>query len=386
MKVSTRLGLVGALSILAVPASIGASAKTKPAPEPAPAVKAEVASPAVSAVAVAPLPEIVAVVEGVNITKEELEARLVAALASQHMDPTALPPEQRAQAYQQLLEQLITDRLLTKRAADEKVTPEDVAAAIEKIKSRLGSEDAFKAALEQRGETLEKLQKDIADNLKVQHWLEAQMKGKDEVTEADAKEFFDKNQEQFKRPEQVRASHILLMVPKDAKPEVVAEKEKQAKAISERAKKKGEDFAVMAKELSEDPSAKSNSGDLDYFSKDQMVPEFANKAFTMKKDEISDPVRTDYGFHIIKLTDHRDASTMTFEDSKARLLPYLQQQKKQELAKTIIQGIREKADVKINLPVTEESTPPPAAAPESAPAPTAPTAPKADPAPKKAAK
>src|SRR5205814_9269003 len=114
----------------------------------------------------------------------------------------------------------------------------------------------------------------------------------------------------------------------DAKPEVVAEKKKAAEAIAVRVKK-GEAFDKVAKELSEDPSAKENSGDLDFFSKDQMVPEFSKAAFAMKKDEISDPVRSKFGFHVIKLTDRKAAETVPLEKAKPQLVAFLQRQKKE---------------------------------------------------------
>lgn len=93
------------------------------------------------------------------------------------------------------------------------------------------------------------------------------------MTDKDAETFYKANTDKFVSPAEVRASHILVRVPPESKPEVVVEKQKAAEAIAARVKK-GEDFAKLAKELSEDPSAKENSGDLNFFGKEQMVPEF----------------------------------------------------------------------------------------------------------------
>ncbi len=150
----------------------------------------------------------------------------------------------------------------------------------------------------------------------------------------------------------MRASHILIKVPPDAKPEVVVEKKKAAQAIADRVKK-GEDFAKLAKELSEDPSAKENSGDLNFFGKEQMVPEFSEAAFKMKTGEISDPVRSQFGYHIIKVTDRHDAGTVPLEKVKPKLLAYLKSQKVEAL-KT---EIRSKAEVKVNLPAPAPEVP-----------------------------
>ena len=81
-----------------------------------------------------------------------------------------------------------------------------------------------------------------------------------------------------------------------------------------------------------------------------MVPEFSDAAFGMKKDEISDPVRSQFGYHIIKVTDHKGGEKVSLEQVKPQLVAYLQRQKKQKEMGEVIRGIREKADVKVNLP------------------------------------
>ena len=107
-----------------------------------------------------------------------------------------------------------------------------------------------------------------------------------------------------------------------------------------------------------------------------MVPEFSEAAFKMKKDEISEPVRSQFGFHVIKVTDHKDGETVTLEKAKPKLLTFLKQQKRQGEIEKVVKGIREKADVKINLPDApkgpaagaapgvEEAVTPPVSAPE----------------------
>ena len=351
----------GSLSIalslcLAAPASLLAADKKKPAPAPQPpAAPAE--APAAKPVA---LPDTVAVVDGTEIKKDELEKAFNNVLAARQMKPDSIPAEQRMQGYRMILDEIIIDKLISKRAAETPVTDEEMKAQWERIKGNFGSEDELKKQVEAAGETLEKVKKGLHDRLAEEHWLDEQIKDKVNVTDAEAEDFYKKNPDAFKKPEEVRASHILVKVEKDAKPEVVEEKKKAAQAIADRVKK-GEDFAKLAKELSEDPSAKQNSGDLDFFSKEQMVPEFSKAAFAMKKDEISDPVRSDFGFHVIKVTDHKDAETVTLEKAKPQLVAYLTRQKKQEEIQKVVADVRAKADVKINLP--EAPAPAPAPAP-----------------------
>ena len=355
----------GSLSIalslcLAAPASLLAADKKKPAPAPQPPA-APAAAPAAKPV---PLPETVAVVDGTEIKKDELEKAFTNLLSARKMSPDAIPAEQRIQGYRMILDEMIVDKLIAKRAADTPVTDEEMKAQWERIKGNFGSEDELKKQVEAAGETIDKVKKGLHDRLAEEHWMDAQVKDKANVTDAEAEDFYKKNPDEFKSPEQVRASHILVRVEKDAKPEVVTEKEKAAQTIADRVKK-GEDFAKLAKELSEDPSAKQNSGDLDFFTKEQMVPEFSKAAFSMKKDEISNPVRSDFGFHVIKVTDHKDAETVTLEKAKPQLIAFLSRQKKQAEIQKVVADIRAKADVKINLP---EPPAPPASAPVPAPA------------------
>jgi parvulin-like peptidyl-prolyl isomerase len=122
-----------------------------------------------------------------------------------------------------------------------------------------------------------------------------------------------------------------------------------ADAIAVRVKG-GEAFDKLAAELSEDPSAKQNSGDLNFFTREQMVPEFANAAFGMQKGEISAPIKSQFGFHIIQLTDRKDAETMVLESVKPRLLAFLNQRMRDTQIQKVLTELREKAEVKILLP------------------------------------
>jgi parvulin-like peptidyl-prolyl isomerase len=348
----------GSLSIslslcLAASASLLAADTRKPPAADAPAAKPFV------------LPETVAVVEGSEVKKAELEKAFENMLAARQMSASAIPEDQRLQGYRIVLEDLVMDKLLIKRSAETKVSDDEIKGQWERIKGNFGSEEELKKQIEAAGETIDKVKKGLHDRLAEEHWLDSQIGDKANVTDADAEDFYKKNPDAFKQPEQVRASHILVSVDKDAKPEVVAQKQKAAQAIADRAKK-GEDFAKMAKELSEDPSAKKNSGDLDFFTKDKMVPEFSTAAFAMKKDEISNPVRSEFGFHVIKVTDRKAPETVSLEKAKPQLLAFLKQQKKQAEIQKVVEGIRAKADVKINLP--EPPAPAPGAGASPAPA------------------
>jgi peptidyl-prolyl cis-trans isomerase C len=165
--------------------------------------------------------------------------------------------------------------------------------------------------------------------------------------------------------EEVRARHILFRAdPKDAKALEAAEQ--KARAALERIKN-GEDFAAVAKELTEDPSGKENGGDLDYFTKDQMVPEFANIAFQMQPGQISNPIRTPFGWHIIKLEDRRNRQVPEFEKVRDQIAAFLVRRAQSELIAQLREGAKvERLDAKGNV-----ISPPPANAPPASKAPPA---------------
>jgi parvulin-like peptidyl-prolyl isomerase len=350
------------------------------ATQPASTPKAPEAVPATTSAAVE-LPETVAIVEGVPIKRGELDETLNALLAQNGRSLAELPAEQKSGAYRMILDDMIADRLITKRAAAVEISDAAVEDTFKRATANLGSDEEVKAQIEKSGQTVAKVKENIRASLRQQQWIEEQIKGRTEVTEAEAEDFFKKNPDRFKMPERVRASHILVTVPQDAGPDAVTKKLKESEGILARVKK-GEDFNKLAAEVSQDPTAKQNGGDLDFFSKDQMVPEFSEVAFKLKKDEVSEPVRSQYGYHIIKVTDRKEASALSLEEAKPRLLGFLKQQKKQAELEKLVRDIREHADVKVNLPAAPAAAesggakeiPPASATPAPAPAPAPPPA------------
>jgi peptidyl-prolyl cis-trans isomerase C len=360
MKIAP-LSIAATLTFLAAPllhsadAPKKAPAKATPAKAATPVAKAAppaakpAPAPAAEPGAAKAYPDVVAVVEGQEIKASELQGAVAMFLAQRGTRPDDVPEEQRSGVFHMMLDQLIMSRIVDKRSADEKVSDADVMAEINKYKARIGSEEAFNQQLAQSGQTLEAVKEDIRSQLRQQHWVESQIKDQKKVTDADADEYYKNNPADFKEPEQVRASHILIAVPEDAKPEVVSQKLKVAEGAATRVKG-GEDFAKVAKELSEDPGSKETGGDLNFFSKDKMVPEFADAAFALKKDAISEPVRSKFGYHVIKVTDRKDGGTVKLEEVKPRLVAYLQAQEQKKAMAKMLQELRAAADVKVNMP------------------------------------
>lgn len=348
--------LLGAISatVLAGHSLLAADpGKDKPKPKaPAPAPLVDLTPPAAAAPA---LPAVVAVVEGAEIKGSELEKNFDGFLASRQIPGDALPPAERSRGYHMILDEMIKEKLIEKRASAIKVSDEEVADTFKKFTATMGSEEDVKKQIVASGQTIDGVKEKIRASLQQDHWLDAEIAKTGGVSDQDAETFYKANTAKFLSPPQVRASHILLRLAPEAKPEEVVAKQKAAEAIAARVKK-GEDFAKLAQELSEDPSAKQNSGDLNFFSKEQMVPEFSEAAFAMKKGEVSEPVRSQFGYHVIKVTDRHDAETVPLEKVKPKLLAFLKQQKVEALK----QEIRAKAEVKVTLPDAPPEAPEPA--------------------------
>ncbi|MFM9942551.1 MAG: peptidylprolyl isomerase [Hyphomicrobiaceae bacterium] len=154
------------------------------------------------------------------------------------------------------------------------------------------------------------------------------------VTEAEARKLYDQQVAGAKQQEEVRARHILV------------ESEVKAKEIFEKIAH-GEDFARMAKEHSKDPGSKDEGGDLGYFSRGQMVPVFEETAFKLKKGDMSQPVQSQFGWHIIKLEDRRQRGAPPFDSIKERIMASLIHRRAQELGQTL----RDKAKLEFVDPV-----------------------------------
>ncbi len=169
----------------------------------------------------------------------------------------------------------------------------------------------------------------IAEKRKVRYALVDvdQVRQQITVPEADIEAFYKQNQMQYSTPEQIRASHILLKT--EGKDEAAVRK--QAEDVLQKVKAGG-DFAALAKQYLEDEVSNAKGGDLDYFGRGAMVPEFESAAFTMKAGDISDLVKTSFGFHIIKIVDKREAATKPLAEVRTEIEDQLKWQKAQQQA------------------------------------------------------
>ncbi|MGZ9583220.1 foldase protein PrsA [Paenibacillus marinisediminis] len=259
--------------------------------------------------------EKVATVNGESITAQELNDQMTKLVGKQ------------------VLNNMISDKLIDQEAAKAgvQVTDEEVQKELETYIAKFPSKEQFEMTLAKAGMSIDDFKNQIGRKMKITKIIEPSITIKDE----DIKKYYDENKEQFHTPEQVKASHILV----DTKEE--------ADAILKELKG-GADFATLAKEKSKDPS-KDNGGDLGYFGRGAMVPEFEEAAFNLKVGEISDVVQTKYGYHIIKVTDKKEAKTPTYEEKKEDIRKMMVDQQVSEKFSTWMQGVHDAATIENKL-------------------------------------
>ncbi len=320
-----------------------APAATSTASAATPGTPAAAATPAPPKPMPAQLPDVLAKVNGEDVKKSDFDMLV----RDMELGQGPIPAERRDEILRGTLDRLITYTLLSQEAKSRKVvaTDSEVEERLKQMQQQFPNEEAFKKALADRNMTIERLRSDTRNDLVISKMMDAEVSTTPGASDAEAKEFYEKNPDKFKQPEQVRASHILIRVDENA--DAAAKQKALAKiqALLKRAKA-GEDFAALAKANSQDGSA-AQGGDLSYFGRGQMVPAFDEAAFKLKPGEISDVVTTQFGYHIIKVTDHKDASTVPLEQVSDRVKQFLSGQKKQEKADQFITSLKEKSKIEV---------------------------------------
>ena len=213
------------------------------------------------------------------------------------------------------------------------------------MRSQFRTDEEFKKALAARGMTIDKLRSDARVDMGINKMMEAELSTQAPPTDAQVREFYDKNPDKFKQDEACRASHILFKVEESADAATKKKAKDQAESVLKEARA-GTDFAVLARMHSADGSAQQG-GDLNFFTRGQMVPAFDQAAFSLKPGEISDIVTTQFGYHIIKVTERRAASTVDFEKVSARIKEYLTEQQKQQKVEAFIESLKQKAKIEV---------------------------------------
>ncbi len=288
------------------------------------------------------LPDPVVKINGEVISSSEFKAFAGAALQGRPID--SLQDAEKTQLFNQAMDAIIAEKLITQAAKSEKIDNAKVEEELKRFEEQFGSREKLEEELKKDGKSYEELRKMIETSQRQRAWFEPKIAALTKVTEEEMKEFYASTPEASRAPEVVRASHILLLTPPEGGEEVAKQKLKEIQEI--RAKiVAGEPFEIMAKNHSEDPGSKDKGGDLNYFRREEMVKEFSDVAFSLPVGEVSGPVKTQYGYHLIKVTDHKAAANVSFEEVKPRIQAFLEDRKRREAVRKVIDGLRAQATI-----------------------------------------
>jgi len=257
--------------------------------------------------------------------------------------------EQMPELKYELLQNLIGTELLYQESQKRgiKVEEKEINEAYEaqKQKAQFKTDAEFEEALKQSKKSMTSYRAGIKQGLAIDHFIKNKFTDNTCMSDSEAKKYYDDNPSYFQQPAKVRASHIMIIVDSKADQSKKDEARKKIEQVMKRLKA-GEDFAALAKEVSQDTSTKENGGDLDYFSKGQIGSQsFEDAAFGLKKGEISDIVETDSGYHIIKLTDKTDAKKISYEEAKNDIIDSLKSTKVNSNVNKYITELRNKATI-----------------------------------------
>lgn len=335
---STRLLLLGALGLWACPSE----QKTTPStPDAAPTAEAP------KPIEVPPGTGPVAKVGGVDIPRDQFNREFVQTIERYQKARHDVKPALRERLKDNIVRRLVDAEVIAQQAKKMGVelAPAELAEKWEQHKKRYGSEDAFKAFLERAGTSAEDVQRQFEQNL-LREKVFAKASEAVTVEEAEVKDFFEKNRERYDEPEQVKASHILIRMAPNASPEEKAAKKKRAEEALAAVKKKGAKFETVAAEFGEDPT-KDRGGDLGFFQKGRMVKPFEEAVWGMKVGQVSGPVETQFGYHIIKKIEVKPARKRPFGEVKEQIEKSLLARKRNQAIRDSLEAWKKDANIEI---------------------------------------
>jgi len=291
---------------------------------------------------------IIAQVNGRAITEKNLEEKMKATINRMYFHRN-LPPEKEIQVKKQALEALILEELFYQEARKQniKVDKKEINRRFDKITKRFKSRSDFKKALKKKGYTIKDFKKKIKREYLIQEAFRRNVLEKVSLTEEDLRKYYDENKSKFIKPESINLQHILIEVRDPLSEASWQEAHKKITDIYNRLKK-GEDFSTLARLYSED-LYRIKGGHLGEVHRGRLSPEIEKKGFSMDKGEISQPIKTEMGYHIIKILDRREARQLAFNEVKEKLRKELEEKFLTEAKNEWISRLKAQAEIEIYL-------------------------------------
>jgi parvulin-like peptidyl-prolyl isomerase len=242
-------------------------------------------------------------------------------------DEEELNDRDRAELKRSILPQLAANALARNLAAGEKIPASEVDRELHLLQGQFRDGNAWKKALRESDLSEQSLRTLIVQELRTRRWIAGQIAPRLEVTTQECEQFFQSHPALYSQPVRLRASHLFLAAPPETPPESVDLKQEMIASLSDRIGQ-GENFADLAGSASEDEATKMRGGDLGFFSAFRMPPDFFAVTAKMSPGQISQPVRTSLGFHIIQMTDLKPARQMTFAEAQSDIRGALESEKR----------------------------------------------------------
>jgi len=274
------------------------------------------------------------------ITQQELNREMEVIRKRFEEKGRQISDAQLSEIHDEVLDRMVRRELLYNACKKDGVTVEqsEVDANYQMIRARYPNDDDFKKMLAGLHLSEELIKKDIGREMAIKKYIDKKFVKNTTVSDEESKAYYEKTKENFRQPESLHASHILIKVDEGASEEAKAAAKKKIEEIRKQIED-GADFAEMAKKNSEGPSS-TKGGDLGFFRRGQMVKPFEDAAFALKPGEVSDIVLTRFGYHIIKLQEKNEESVVAFDMIKDRISQYLIQEKVQKKVNDLIETLK----------------------------------------------
>jgi len=289
-------------------------------------------------------------VNGTAITVADFERQL-AMFQKQVMQGQAgqLPEALRQRLKDQVIQKMVGDELLYQEAVKKghSIDNKSVDNEMVRIKGQFKDDKQYQAQLKASGHTEENLRNQIHRQASISQLIKKEIVPKIDIKPEEIKQYYDNNMDKFRRPERVRAQHILMKTEQGDSEEKKAEARKKLEALHKRILA-GEDFSALAKEHSQGPS-NVRGGDLGFFTRGRMVKSFEDVAFKLAPNEVSDIVETQFGYHLIKVLEHQAENNPPYDEVQPKIKSLLFNQHIQKQLEPFVKSIREKSKVEIYI-------------------------------------
>ncbi|MED5353982.1 MAG: peptidylprolyl isomerase [Nitrospinota bacterium] len=302
------------------------------------------------------IPKLVARVNGVDIESKYIQFRLSQIIKKINRPLTI---KEKTSIVKDLIEKEIVRELINQQGKKEKLVLDNkmIETELESLRSAYSSGDEFNNALKTRNINLEDIKKSMQIDLNARQLLNAQIKGKINISNEDVKKYYEENKSKFQRPEAYHARHILAAYfpPEALRNQTIKELKKNKEFFARMAEekidkvieelKKGADFKELAKNQSDDESSRETGGDLDYIYKGIFDASFDEAAEKLNPGEISEKIKTRFGFHVIQLIEKKPPELATFDEMKPGIQKHLFLEEAKKQVASYIEDLKQTASI-----------------------------------------